>query len=121
MADDVSPGELYRRQVDHEERSERAHEALGRRITDLAAKTVPLGEWQQAREAGARELARMEREHDEDLDKFRENEVKPLVARVEKLEKRAGVAWGWVLLGGTLLVGVVGVLIQAWAATKGAK
>jgi hypothetical protein len=121
VADDVSTGELTRRLDSHEEGAWRAHEALGSRITDLAAHTVPLGEWQRAERVRDEAMARVEREHDTDLLELRANVIKPLVDRVEKLEKRSGVAWGWVVAGGTLFVTVLGVLIQAWAAAKGAK
>lgn len=121
MADDISTGELNRRLDAHEERAERAHKEQGDRITDLAAHTVPLGEWQRAERARDQEMTRMARDHDEDMTELKDNVIKPLVGRVEKLEKRPGVAWGWVVAGGTLLVTVLGVLIQAWAAAKGAK
>lgn len=124
MSDDdrrVSTGELDRRLGAHESRTDRIHGELDSRITNLAKDVVPLGEWQRAERARDAELARMNREHDEDLTELRDDVIRPLAARVESLEKRPGVAWGWVVAGGTLLIGLVGVLIQAWAAAKGAK
>lgn len=121
MADDVSAGWVDRRLDAHERHTDRTHDELASRITNLAKDTVPLGEWQRAERARNAELARMSREHDEDLTELKTNVIQPLVGRVEKLEKRPGVAWGWVVAGGTLLIGVLGVLIQAWAAAKGAK
>lgn len=125
MADDderrVSTGELDRRLESHERRTDRIHGELDQRITNVAKDMVPLLAYQQAERARDAELQRVAREHDEDLTELKEDVIKPLAARVEKLEKRPGVAWGWVVAGGTLLVTVLGVLIQAWAAAKGAK
>lgn len=102
MTDDVSPGEVYRRLVDHEQRTDRTHAALDSRITDVAKDSVTVRMWQQA-------------------EQDRDREVQSLTQRVDKLEKRPGVAWGWIFVAGTFLIGVVGVLIQAWSAAKGAK
>lgn len=124
MSDDdrrVSTGELDRRLGAHETRTDRIHGELDSRITNLAKDVVPLGEWQRAERARDAELARMAREHDEDLVELRDDVIKPLAERIGKLERRPGVAWGWVVAGGTLLIGLLGVLIQAWAAAKGAK
>lgn len=121
MADDVTAGELDRRLEAHERRTDRIHGEQDARITNLAKDTVPLLAYQQAERARDQEMARVQREHDEDLTELKDNVIKPLASRVEKLEKRPGVAWGWVVAGGTLLVAVLGVLIQAWAAAKGAK
>lgn len=121
VADDVTAGELDRRLEAHERRTDRIHGEQDARITNLAKDTVPLLAYQQAERARDQEMARVQREHDEDLTELKDNVIKPLASRVEKLEKRPGVAWGWVVAGGTLLVAVLGVLIQAWAAAKGAK
>lgn len=121
MADDVSPGELYRRQIDHEQRTDRVHAALDGRLTDLAKDTVPMDVWRTAERARDAEVQRMARERHEDLADLKDTIIKPILGRLDKLEKRPSIAWGWVVVGGTLLVGVLGVLIQAWAAAKGAK
>lgn len=121
MTDDVSPGEVFRRLKDHEERTDRVHAALDSRVTSLAKDMVSLEAWRTAERARDAESQRLAHEHDEDLAELKDNVIKPLAARVEKLEKRPGVAWGWVVAGGTLLITVLGVLIQAWAAAKGAK
>lgn len=121
MADDVSTGELDRRLDAHERHTDRIHDELASRITDVAKDMVPLSLFQQSERARDQEMQRVAREHDEDLAELKDNVIKPLVGRVEKLEKRPGVAWGWVVAGGTLLITVLGVLIQAWAAAKGAK
>lgn len=113
MSDEPTPGELWRRQRDHEERSERAHQALDARIDYLAAHTVPLGEYQTAERARSDQIQRLEKEHDEDVGR--------LSKRVDKQEGRSGATWGWIVAGATLLIGVVGVLIEAWSAAKGAK
>lgn len=112
MPDEPTPGELWRRQQDHEDRSERAHQALSARIDHLAAHTVPLGEYQTAWQARSDQIQRIEKEHDQDLD--------AISRRVDRVEGRSGATWGWILAGATLLIGVVGVLIEAWSAAKGA-
>lgn len=114
-------GELWRRQQEHEDRSDRAHDGLSARIDYLAAHTVPLGEYQTAERARSDQIQRLERDHDEDLDKMRQTELKPMAERLARQEGRSGVTWGWILAGGTALLGVVGVLIDAWSAAKGAK
>lgn len=121
MPDDVTAGELDRRLEAHERRTDRIHGELDSRITNLAKDVVPLAEWQRAERFRDAELQRMAREHDEDLTELRDDVIKPLAERVGKLEKRPGVAWGWVVAGGTLLITLLGVFIQAWAAAKGAK
>ena len=100
VADDYSLGELWRRQHDHEERSERSHQALSNRIDE--------------------QIRRVEQDHDEDLAQFRRDAFDPLVERLKRMEGRSGVTWGWIVAGATLLIGVVGLLIEAWSAAKGA-
>lgn len=121
MPDDVTAGELDRRLEAHERRTDRIHGELDSRITNVAKDMVPLIVYQQGERDRDRELQRLETEHDQDLTSLRDNVIKPLADRVSKLEKRPGMAWGWFVAGGTLLVTVLGVLIQAWAAAKGAK
>lgn len=121
MTDDVSTGELNRRLDAHENRTDRIHGEQDARLTNLAKDMVPLSLFQASERARDQEMARMARERDEDLTDLKDNVLKPLVGRVERLEKRPGVAWGWVIVGGTFLVTVLGVLIQAWTAAKGAK
>jgi hypothetical protein len=101
VSDEPTPGELWRRQQDHEKRSERAHEALASRLDE--------------------QIRRVEKDHDEDFAQFRHDAFDPLVERVKKVEGRSGVTWGWIVAGATLLIGVVGVLIEAWSAARGAK
>ena len=60
MADEPTPGELYRRQVDHEQRTDRIHGELDDRITRVAAESVPLGTWQQAERARDQQMLRLE-------------------------------------------------------------
>lgn len=103
MADeflDPTLGELWRRQQDHEDRAERSHQALSARIDE--------------------QIRRVERDHDEDLAQLRRDAIGSLNERMGRLEGRSGVTWGWIIAGATLLIGVVGVLIEAWSAAKGA-
>ncbi|ANZ14444.1 membrane protein [Streptomyces noursei ATCC 11455] len=102
MADDVSPGELYRRMVDHEQRTDRVHEAQDARITSLAKDMVPLQLYQQS-----------ERDWDDD--------IKALGDRVTKLEERPAMTltrWLGVL---TVTAAFLALAVQAWGTLKGAQ
>lgn len=102
MADDVSPGEVYRRLVDHEQRTERAHAALDSRITDVAKDMVPLQLYQQG-----------ERDRDRD--------VEDLTKRVEKLEERPAMTLGrWIGIL-TVAAAFLALAVQAYGTMKGAK
>lgn len=102
MADDVSPGEVYRRLLDHEQRTDRVHAALDTRVTNLARDTVPLQLYQQT-----------ERDRDDD--------VKALTDRVVKLEDRPAMTWTRWLGVLTVAAALLGLAIQAYGTMKGAK
>lgn len=102
MADDVSPGEVYRRLQDHETRTTREHTAMDGRITDLARETVPLRLYQ-------------DREHDRDGD------MKALADRIGKLEERPAMTltrWLGVL---TVAAAFLALAVQAYGTLKGAQ
>lgn len=102
MADDVSPGEVYRRLVDHEQRTDRVHAALDSRITDVAKDTVPLALYQQG-----------------ELD--RDRAVQALTERVAKLEERPALSFGrWLGIIG-VAVAFLALAVQAYGTWKGAK
>ena len=102
MADDVSPGEVYRRLQDHETRTTREHTAMDGRITDLARETVPLRLYQQG-----------ERDRDGDM--------KTLADRLTKLEERPAMTltrWLGVL---TVAAAFLALAVQAYGTLKGAQ
>lgn len=102
MPDDVSPGEVYRRLIDHEQRTDRVHAALDNRITELARDTVPLQRW-------------LDRERD------RDNDMKTLSDRLTKVEDRPNMTWGrWVAVLG-VVAAFLGVVFTAWGTLKGAQ
>lgn len=130
MADDPTTGEVYRRLQDHETRSDRQHSELDQRITRMAAESVPLDVWHQAERARDAELARLRQEHDADLTALRQDVIRPLERRLEATDKRVSAVekrpgptmtfsrWMAVV---TAALTAVGVVVAAWAATKGAK
>ena len=101
MADDPTLGELWRRQHDHEERSERAHAAIDSRMTEVATKAVPLDVWQQ------KEAAR-----DAELQVIRDD--------VKEVRDRPAMTLGkWIAVIG-VVIAFLGLVVTAWAAAKGA-
>ena len=121
MADDVSIGELRRRLDAHEDR---AHESLDARVTDLAAHTVPLGEYQTAEKARDQELQRMQREHDEDIREVR-SEMKESVRQIrtdlKELRERPQMTLGRWAVVATAVIALLALVVQAYGTLKGAK
>ncbi|MGW3195201.1 hypothetical protein ACWDBD_11570 [Streptomyces sp. NPDC001118] len=102
MADDVSPGEVYRRLVDHEQRTDRVHAALDSRVTDIAKDAVTVRMWQEA-------------------EQDRDREYLALTSRVEKLEERPGLSFGRWLGILTVAAAFLALAVQAYGVMKGAK
>jgi len=102
VTDDVTPGEVYRRLVDHEERTDRVHAALDSRVTDVAKSTVPLALYQQG-----------------ELD--RDRAVQALTERVAKLEGRPALSLSrWLGILG-VVAAFLALAVQAYGTWKGAK
>lgn len=102
MPDDVSAGETYRRLRDHETRTDRIHEALDTRITNLARDTVPLTLYQQG-------------------ESDRDDDMRTMAARIGKIEERPAMTWGrWLAVLG-VAVAFLGLAVQAYGTLKGAK
>ncbi|MCW7941705.1 hypothetical protein AAW14_06615 [Streptomyces hygroscopicus] len=102
MTDDVSPGEVYRRLVDHEQRTDRVHASLDSRVTDLAKDTVTVRMWQEA-------------------EQDRDREVQALTGRVSKLEERPAMTFGrWIAIL-TVAAAFLALAVQAYGTMKGAK
>ncbi|MET9073819.1 hypothetical protein ABZX95_16965 [Streptomyces sp. NPDC004232] len=102
MADDVLPGEVYRRLRDHEQRTDRTHAALDSRITDLAKDAVTVRMWQEA-------------------EQDRDREYLALAARVEKIEERPALSFGRWLGILTVAAAFLALAVQAYGVMKGAK
>lgn len=102
MPDDVSAGETYRRLRDHETRTQREHDAIDNRITNLAKDTVPLNLYQQG-----------ERDRDSDM--------KAVTDRLGKVEDRPSMTltrWLGVL---TVAAAFLALAVQAYSTLKGAQ
>lgn len=120
MADEPTPGELYRRFQDHEQRTDRIHSELDNRITRMAAESVPLDVWHQAERARDQQHAQLEREQQEALRRLRDDTIKPLQADVKELKKRPR---GNLVIASGVAVAVIALLalvVQTWSAAKGA-
>lgn len=112
MADEVSPGEVYRRLLDHEARTDRVHAALDSRLADMAKDMVPLTLYQQGERDRDREIQRLDEEHDENFRQVR-SEIKELRERPQMTVTRwVGVATAAIML--------VALLVQAYGTLKGA-
>jgi hypothetical protein len=102
VPDDVSAGETYRRLRDHETRTDRIHEALDTRITNLARDTVPLTLYQQG-------------------ESDRDDDMRTMAARIGKIEERPAMTWGrWLAVLG-VAAAFLGLAVQAYGTLKGAK
>lgn len=100
MADEPSPGELARR-LDRAERDRT--EAESRLRTEHSA-----------------DIQRLEREHAEELRRLRGDVIRPLADRVAALERLKGMTFGrWIGVLG-VVAAFAGVLVTAWAVSKGA-
>jgi len=102
VPDDVSAGETYRRLRDHEARTQREHEALDTRITNLARDTVPLQLYQQGERA-------------------RDDDMSALSTRVTKVEDRPAMTWTRWAAVVTIALAFLGLAVQAYSTLKGAK
>lgn len=122
MADEVSPGEAYRRLLDHEQRTDRARAELDNRITNLARDTTPLAVYQTAEKARDAEIQRLEREHDMDIAQVRREHTTDIAQvrdEIKELRERPQMTLGRWLAVGSVVAAVLGVLVEAWAALKG--
>lgn len=102
MADDITPGEVYRRLQDHEDRTIREHTAMDGRLADLARETVPLRLYQ-------------------DRETARDGDMKTLSDRVEKLEQRPAMSLTRWLAVLTVAAAFIALAIQAYGTLKGAQ
>lgn len=131
MADEPSPGELDRRFTAHELRTDRQHSELEAHIRTVAADSVPLVVYQADQRARDQQQAAAQRDHDADIAQVRAEQaegfrqlrgdvIKPLTARVGTLERSRSMTFSrWVGVLG-VVAAFAGVIVTAWATSKGA-
>jgi hypothetical protein len=102
VADEPTPGELFRRQRDHEQRTDRIHAELDNRITQVARDAVPLVAYQADQRARDRELADVREE-------------------IKEIRDRPGLTWGRIAAISTVVIALAALLVQAYGVLKGAK
>lgn len=102
MVDDVSTGELDRRIRDHEMRSVQEHQTLHARISKVSSDSVQMDVQNQ-------------------VEKDRDKEMAAVIARLVKVETRPGLTWSRALAGATVVVGIIALLLQAYATVRGAQ
>ena len=102
MGDDVSAAEVYRRLRDHEQRTQREHDAMETRLANLARDTVPLQLYQQA-------------------ERGRDDDMRTLSDRVDRVEAQPQMSLTRWLAIITVAAALIGLAIQAYGTLKGAK
>jgi len=102
MSNDITTGELDRRIRDHEKRSAAEHQVIHDRISRVSSESVQVDV------------------HTE-IENERKKEIEEVKRRVSALEARPGITLGRAVVAITVLVGILGLLIQAYTAVKGAK
>ena len=125
MSDErVTPGEVYRRLLDHEQRTDRTHASLDTRLTDLAKDLVPLRLFQQSEGERVRELQRLESEHDEGMATLRREhaeDIRQVRSEIKELRERPNATFSrWMALLG-VVTAILTVAIMAWGTLRGAK
>lgn len=122
--DGVTPGEVYRRLLDHKQDSDRTHAALDAKLTDLAKDTVPLRLFQQSEGERVRELQRLESEHDEGMAMLRREhaeDIRQVRGEIKELRERPNAAFSrWTTLL-SVVTAILTVAVMAWGTLRGAK
>lgn len=121
MADDVTLGEVQRGLREHRRESAEQHRALDERITRVAAESVPLDVYQSDQRATAELARRLERDRVEGERKLREDVIRPLMVRVDTLEKRPAMTVGRMAVIATAVIALAALVVQAWGTLKGAR
>lgn len=108
MPDEPTPGEVYRRLQDHEQRTAMEHRALEEQITAARRESVPIGEYRSDQRARDRELQNQERR------------VGSLEKRHDALEQRPAMTvgrWAAVILA---VAAVLTLVVTVYGTLKGA-
>lgn len=120
MADEPTSAEIGRRLDAHELRTDRIHAELEAHINRASAEMVPLNVYQADQRARDQQYAQGQRDHDDDLRQLREDVIRPLAERVGMLERAKSMSFGrWVGVLG-VVAAFAGVIVTAWATSKGA-
>ena len=121
MSDEVTLGEVRRGLQEHRQSSAEQHRALDERITGLANHSVSDAVYQLDKAATVEMARRLERDRVEDVRKLREDVIKPMLDRLEKVEGRPAMSLARWLGVVTVGLGLVALLIQAYGTLRGAK
>jgi hypothetical protein len=124
VPDEPTPGEVYRRLQDHEQRTAMEHRALDERITAVAQQSVPMVAYQADQRARDAETARLDREHAADvarLDREREQSERQASDRFSKIEDRPSMSLARWLGVATVVLMLLALLVDAYGTLRGAK
>lgn len=121
---DARPEEIARQLEAHERRTDAIHTELGSRITQVARDGVPMVVWQQAQQAWQDTIARIEREHDAELqrlDREHARDIAALRSEIRELRDRPQLTAGRAAVIATAVIALLALVIQAYGTLKGAK
>lgn len=121
---DVSAEEIARQLEAHERRTDAIHAELGSRITQVARDAVPLVVWQQAQAQWADTAARIEREHDQELQRLEREHARDIGAlrqEIRELRDRPQLTAGRIAVIGTAVIALLALIVQAYGTLKGVK
>ncbi len=124
MPDEPTPGEVYRRLQDHEQRTAMEHRSLDERITAVAQQSVPMVAYQADQRARDAETVRLDREHAADvarLDREREQSDRQANDRLAKIEDRPAMTMARWIGVAMAVCAALALVVQAYGTLKGAK
>lgn len=124
MPDEPTPGEVYRRLQDHEQRTALEHRAIDERITKVASDSVPMVAYQADQRALAADAQRQDREHSADvarLDREREQGERQTSDRLGKIEDRPAMTMARWIGVAMAVCAALALMVQAYGTLKGAK
>lgn len=121
MSDEVTLGEVRRGLQEHRQTSSDQHRALDERITSLANHSVTDAVYQLDKAATVEMARRLERDRVEDVRKLRDDVIKPLSDRLDKVEGRPAMSLARWLGVVTVALGLAALLVQAYGTLKGAR
>lgn len=94
---------------------------MDERITELARRAVTDSVYQLDKAATVEMARRLERDRVEDVRKLREDVIKPIADRLEKVEGRPAMSLARWLGVVTVALGLAALLVQAYGTLRGAK
>jgi hypothetical protein len=102
VADEPTPGELYRTFLAHQQQTAEEHKQLREQASRIALEAVHQNVYQSDLRARDREITALDR-------------------RVEAVEKRPGLTAGRIAVIATAVIALAALLVQAYGTIKGAK